>query len=270
MRIQFLSDGSEFRSYGGGNFSKTKGDGSIYWWTIFITFLMILATACWLGPIVAFAYPEKPFSYRLLTKLKKLEPIRGYSKLSVPHGKFYEPAALLSAYFYHSPKELRDTNDQLKRNYIKNFKDQPPAYVSGTFSVIGIRQLTAADVFTSGWVVVLRSTKIEDVDVELVLPGATSEAPPYQVGGEVVLDTNTKKSSFANVVHVEKIRPDRLSVTVVPIVYEEFATGEGTALALVPPTALNMEAAWPIARDIKTPSPDEAPAPQTEPKVAAQ
>ena len=267
MRVQFLSDGSEFRSYGGGNFSKTKGDGGIYWWTIFITLLMILATACWLGPIVAFAYPEKPFSYKLLTKLQKLEPIRKFSPLSVPHGKFLEPDALLSTYFYHSPKELRDANDELKRNYIKNFKDHDPAYVSGTFTVMESRPLTSADVFTSGWVVVARSSKIEDVDVELVLPGLKTTETPFAAGSSLVLDL---KTTFTNVIHVEKIKPDRLLVTLVPIVYEDFATKAGGGLAMSSPEKLNMEAAWPIARDLKIPAPEETPAPTPEQKVAAQ
>ncbi len=266
MRIQFLSDGSEFRSYGGGNFSKTKGDGGIYWWTIFITLLMILATACWLGPIVAFAYPEKPFSYRLLTKLQKLEPIRKFSPLSVPHGKFLDPAALLSTYFYHSPKELRDANDQLKRNYIKNFKDQDPAYISGSFTVLGARPLTASDVFTSGWIVVARSSKIEDVDVEIVFPGLVSDTSPFEVGSPLALDA---KTTFANVIHVEKIKPDRLSVTVVPIVYEDLAM-KGSRVAMSAPLALNMEAAWPIARDIKITAPGETAAPESEHKVASK
>jgi hypothetical protein len=267
MRVQFLSDGSEFRSYGGGNFSKTKGDGGIYWWTIFITLLMILATACWLGPIVAFAYPEKPFSYKLLTKLKKLEPIRKYSPLSVPHGKFLEPAALLSTYFYHSPKELRDANDELKRNYIKNFKDHDPAYVSGTFTVLDARRLSPSDVFTSGWVIVGRSSKIEDVDVELVLPGLKSNVSPFEIGSSIVLDV---KTSFANVIHVEKIKPDRLLVTLVPIVYEDFASKGGPQIAMASPETLNMEAAWPIARDLKIIAPDDMPAPSQDHKVAAQ
>jgi hypothetical protein len=264
MNIQFLNDGSEFRSYGGGNFSKTKGDGGIYWWTIFITLLMILATACWLGPIVAFAYPEKPFSYRLLTKLQKLEPIRKFSPLSVPHGKFLDPSALLSAYFYHPPKELRDSNDQLKRNYIKNFKDQDPMYVSGSFTVLGARKLSASDVFTSGWIIVARSTKIEDVDIEVVFPGLEGDLAPFEIGSPLVLDA---KTTFANIIHVEKIKPDRLSVTVVPIVYEDLDI-KGSNMALKAPAALNMEAAWPIARDIKIPAPDEQIVPDQ--KVAVQ
>jgi hypothetical protein len=37
MQIRFLSDGNEYRSYGGGSFSKKKDSGGIFWWTILIT-----------------------------------------------------------------------------------------------------------------------------------------------------------------------------------------------------------------------------------------
>src|SRR4051812_11614293 len=83
MHAQFLSDGSDFRSRGGGgNLAKGRRDEGLFWWTILITLLIGVATCCWFFSIMVFRYPEKPFNYRLLTKLEKLEPLARFDPLA--------------------------------------------------------------------------------------------------------------------------------------------------------------------------------------------
>src|ERR1700710_597403 len=87
MRAQFLSDGSDYRPRsGGGNFSRKQGGSGMFWWTIIITLLLGVATFSWIFSMVVFKYPEKPFNYRLLGKLKKLEPLTAFHPLHVPNG----------------------------------------------------------------------------------------------------------------------------------------------------------------------------------------
>jgi hypothetical protein len=247
MRFQFLNDGSDLRSYGGGNFSKSKSNnGGLFWWTIFITMLMAMATASWFFSILVFAHPEKPFNYKLLTKLEKLEPLRGYSRDTAPYGPFLNANKLLTDYFDFSPDQLNVANDTLKRNYIRNFKDANPTYVKGKFVVKSGRALNSSDVFTEGWAVIASSVDLEDVQVECILPGLVAEQAPYKVGEEIKLD-----ELFAPVVHVQRNGSDKISATVVPIVFEEnLKLANGEAYKLQPPSKLNMEAAWPVLHDM--------------------
>lgn len=253
MRVQFLSDGSEYRSYGGGNFSKkTKADGGLFWWTIGITLLLGLATASWFFSILVFAHPEKPFNYDLLVKLNKLEGIRKYSQLSVPHGQFLTAGKLLEELFYFTPEQYRVHNDLLKRHYIRNFKEKNPTYLRGQFEVLGTKKLTTDDVFQSGWVVVARDKEIEDVDIELVLPGLKGAAAPFEKGDVINLDTGGTKTTYASVVHVQRVGDgQRIRATLVPLVYQLNAGNDGSAVAsCVPPAKLNLKAHWPISGDL--------------------
>ena len=263
MRVQFLNDGSEFRTYGGGSFSKSKGTGGLFWWTLAIFLLLALATTSWFFSIWVFAHPEKPFSYKLLTRLEKLEPLRKWSVHTVPNGPILTPNKLLEQYFYYSSEQMRVANDELKRAYIKNFKEHSPEYLIGKFTVLATRPLVATDVFTKGWVVVARSTDIEDVDVELLLPGLASDAAPYKVGDAMVIE---KRKTFASVVHLQRLEGERIQATLVSLLYQNAPGKEGEetpvvtddenqVVTLSPPAKLNMEALWPVSHDIKIAGP---------------
>lgn len=265
MRVQFLNDGSEFRTYGGGSFSKTKGTGGLFWWTLAIFLLLALATTSWFFSIWVFAHPEKPFSYKLLTRLEKLEPLRRWSLHTVPNGPILTANKILEQYFYYSSDQMRVANDELKRAFIKNFKEHSPEYLIGKFTVLATRPLGDHDVFTKGWVVVARSADIEDVDIELVLPGLQAETPPYKVGDAVMLE---KRKTFASVVHVQRLEGERIQATLVSLLYQNAPGREGDespaaapvddenqVVTLEPPETLNMEALWPVSHDIKIAGP---------------
>lgn len=250
MNAQFLSDGSDFRSRGGGGYlAKNRRDNGLFWWTILITLLLGVATFCWFFSIMVFKYPEKPFNYRLLMRLEKLEPIAKFDPLAagaarLPNGTFHNARDLLNKYYNYNPDQLRLTNSVLKRSYILNYTEENPVYVKGTYSVVLTRPLTTADLVDRGWVVRGRSVDLEDVEIELLLPGADAAAPPYQEGETFTLDN---KSSFCSVIHVlRNPDDDGLCATVVPIAYGTFNLGNQKTLALAPPPALNVEAALPI------------------------
>ncbi len=244
MRFNFLSDGSDFRSRGsGGELARQRRGNDMFWWTIVITLLMGAATFSWIFSIMVFKYPEKPFNYNLLSRLKKLEPVEAFDPISVPRGEFLDPKKLLSKYFYLNADQLRVKNDLLKRAYILNYKDESPDYVKGTFTVLNSRALDEKDLMGSGWVVRGRSVEMEDVEVEMIFPGRDIKQSPYQVGQTFTLDN---KSSFAALLHVARGANDSICAALVPIVYGEFALNGDKTIKLAPPTRLNMAAHWPI------------------------
>ncbi len=245
MKTLFLSNTLDVNSRTGGRSStKNRNDGNLFWWTILITLLLGLATFCWFFSIMVFKYPEKPFNYRVLSNLDKLEPIKKFDPLNVPHGAFYGARELLAKYYNYNSDQLRLVNDLLKRSYITNYAEESPLYIKGGFKIVQSRPLNNNDMIDVGWVVRIRSTEIEDVDLELILPGAVSEVEPYQVGESINMDN---KSSFVSVVNIEKnSASDSLCATVIPISYGSFATGKHSNLSLKPPTKLNLSASLPV------------------------
>ena len=232
MNVHFLSDGSDFRSRGtGGYLAKNRRNSGLFWWTILITLLLGVATFCWFFSIMVFKYPEKPFNYRVLTKMKKLEVINKYAPETVPHGKFLGAKDLLSAYYYYNTEQLRHANDTLKRSYILNYADESPVYVKGTYTVTMARPLAVQDVIAEGWVVRARSVDMEDVELELLLPGAKSATAPYHEGETFTLDN---KATFGTVMHVERTGGDGICATVVPIVTQSIPSGRSEASGSAP------------------------------------
>ena len=246
MHIRFLSDGSEYRSYGGGSFSKKKeGDGAIFWWAILITLLMGAATFCWFFSIMVFAHPEKPFNYKMLAKLKKLEPLRPWTTFTVPDGKKLDARALLAEFYSYSAEQMAVSNDVLKRSYIRNFKHERPTYVLGNYKVISLRMLTDSDVVSPGWVVRARAAELEDVDIEILMPGLSVKDEPFHVGDVVAMDGSKPQ---VTVLHVQRMDGDRICVTTIPLAYTGF-TKAASSLKMSPPGMLNMDAYWPVTRD---------------------
>lgn len=245
MHVRFLSDGNEYRSYGGGGLTQKKDSGGIFWWTILITLLMGAATFCWFFSIMVFSHPEKPFNYKVLARFNKLTPLRPYTVYTAPSGKSLTARDLLAEFFPYTAEQLGVRNDIFKRAYLKNYQHEQPVYLMGNYQVLNLRRLTEGDVFTSGWVVRARAQDLEDIDVELVLPGPASATIPFKTGDAFKLE----KRTYASTLHVQRLNEDRLCVTLVPLAYQaKAASGEAT-VNLAPPERLNMEAYWPITRD---------------------
>lgn len=227
--------------------SRKNSNANLFWWTIAITFMMGLATFCWFFSIMVFQHPEKPLNYKVLAKVNKLPIIRKFSVYTVPNGSSKSAKDLLASYFAYTPDQLSVSNDILKRAYIRNYDRQdPPIYLTGGFQVLDVRPLGEKDVVTEGWIVRTRSVDIEDVDIEIVMPSLKRSGTPFEVGEVLTLD---KRTTFAALVHVERLGEDRFCGTVVPLVYEGFKTDAGEALTMNPPVKLNLEAGWPLSED---------------------
>lgn len=245
MHVRFLSDGSEYRSYGGGSLSQKKEGGGIFWWAILITLLMGAATFCWFFSIMVFSHPEKPFNYKVLAKFKKLTPLRPYTIYSAPAGKSFGPRDILGEFFPYNHEQLAVRNDLFKRAYLKNYQHEQPVYMLGSYRVLNVRPLSTTDVFTDGWIVRARSSELEDVDIEMVMPGLQSDAAPFASGDVFTL----QKRNYASALHVQRLDEDRICITLLPLAYQSIAKTGEAVVALTPPERLNMEAYWPITRD---------------------
>ena len=57
-------------------------------WTVAILLLIGVALAAWLGSFYIFNQPERPDSYRILQKLRKIEPPKRFELTAAPAGEF--------------------------------------------------------------------------------------------------------------------------------------------------------------------------------------
>ncbi len=194
---------------------------------------------------MVFQHPEKPFNYKMLAKFKKLEPLREFSPFTVPNGKKYTARELLTEFYPYSAEQMAVKNDVLKRSFIRNYKHEKPLYVVGSYKVLSLRMLTDKDVVSEGWVVRARATDLEDVDVEILMPGLTVKDEPFRVGDVVAIDGNKPQ---VTALHAQRMDGDRICVTTMPLAYTNF-TSATASLKMKPPVLLNMDAYWPVTRD---------------------
>ena len=107
-------------------------------WTIAILLLTGLTLAAWLGSFYIFGQPERPDSYRILQKLRKIEQPKRFQLTSAPAGEFLNPRQLHERYRSMRPAELAKKNAELTRNYIRNFQQVAGLvpYVVGRFTIM--------------------------------------------------------------------------------------------------------------------------------------
>lgn len=231
--------------------TKKESPDSLFGWTIFILLLIGLAFACWIGSFYIFGHPENAASYALLRKLNKLEPLKRFSPVAAPPGKFYSAQSAFK-FFNEMPNgQLAELNQELLRSYLRNYSDKHVAipYITGSFSVLGAQELGDKDFITSGYVALAKSMEAPKVLVEQFYPAASEFrdelASMLVTGIEVKLQRTYDLSA---VVHIEKLGDGRIQFTVVPINYDSYGLGEGRDVRLSPPDTLNLSAGLPAIR----------------------
>ena len=139
-------------------------------WTVGILLLIGVAIAAWLGSFYVIGQPERPESYRILQKLHKIEPPKRFALTAAPAGEFLNPRQLYQRYRSMGPAELARKDAELARNFIRNFQQVHGlvTYVVGRFNIMGARQLTPDDVFTSGVVALARAVEQPELIMEHV------------------------------------------------------------------------------------------------------
>lgn len=245
-------------SYGrGGDFKRREKETGLFWWTIAITFLIVLTAGTWIFCLFLFAFPEKEMNYRLLAKLGKLDSLKNFDVSSVPTGKFFVARDLYKRFYHFGSEQLVGTNAKLKRNYLRNYDGEDPIFVKGLFRIEQVRALSESDYFRSGMVV--QALSVEEIEhgvskaptkrvfpnavFEFVFPAEDVPESRFNVGDELSIDT---LKDFASVMHIERVGTDHLCFSAVPILYGSYQLSESDTIALGPPQSVNVEGSWPI------------------------
>jgi hypothetical protein len=220
-------------------------------WTVGILLLTGVAIAAWLGSLYVVGQPERPESYRILQKLHKIEPPKRFALTAAPAGEFLNPRQLCRRYQSMGPAELARKDAELARNFIRNFQQVPGlvTYVVGRFNIMGARQLTQDDVFTSGAVALARAVEQPELIMEHIFPTADEhDAKLLQERLVMGMDVNLERShDLSAVIHAERLPDGRVQITVMPLLYGSYAVTRATGTySLEPPANLNLAAGWPV------------------------
>ena len=129
------------------------GHDNLFAWTVFILLLIGFALACWLGSFFVFGHPENPTSYKLLSKLHKLDPPKRFDLTAAPPGEFLTPQKLYDKYATMPDGELQQENAELLRDYILNYQDTKKLvpFVIGRFSILKCYELKKDNLFSPAW-----------------------------------------------------------------------------------------------------------------------
>tara|TARA_R110000850_G_scaffold73969_11_gene162237 strand:- start:1557 stop:2429 length:873 start_codon:yes stop_codon:yes gene_type:complete len=254
--MEALSEKSSFSRESGGQDEGRYASGNLILWIAAIAVLVGLNFASWSFCMWVFGQPEHPMNYRLLTRLDKLDPIRGFSPVSAPRGKFYSAKDLYAQVYPFNVTELRAYNGILKRHYLKNYKERDDVvYLSGEFTVDSVEAMGEGDVFQSGLVIRGRSTTFPDVVLDLALPSV--DVPEFfelGAGDTIRVEESTTCAALLN---VERLPDESMIFTVVPLVTMSNATppepksfefGENSLISVSTPQRIQLEPElWPIS-----------------------
>lgn len=226
---------------------------NLFGWTIAILLLTGFAFAAWLGSFYIFGQPERPQSYNILKKLRKIEPTKRFELTAAPAGEFLSAKQLYDRYIALSPTELAKTNAELARNYIRNYQAVRGLvpYVVGRFNIMDARSLTPNDIFTSGMVTLTNAVDYGELLMEHVYPADPQALPLMQqtlvTGLEIKLE---RTHDLSSVIHAERLPDGRILITSMPLLYGRYTVtrGPGT-FSLEPPLDLNMAAGWPLFKE---------------------
>jgi len=243
--------GKRYYGYQGHSGQRSGGasDG-LFGWTVFIFLLIGFVFLCWMGSYYIFAHPEKPSNYRLLVRMHKLEPPIRFEITAAPRGEFLKPGQLLEHFGSMTSSEIRRTNENLLRNFIRNYhqnRDLVP-YAVGTYKVLGTLPLTDSSFCQPGLVALLQAVEQPEVLLEQPFTADTANLKQLSAalapGQEIKLE---KPLDLSAIIHVERLDGNRIKLTTMPLLYGTYGAGRGNAsFSLTPPAELNLDAVPPV------------------------
>lgn len=226
---------------------------NVFGWSVLILLCLGLTFAAWIGSFYIFGQPERPESYRILKKLKKVEPPRRFELTAAPAGEFLTARQIYDRLIALRTGELAKLNAELARNYIRNFTQVRGLvpYVIGRFNIMESRELRPDDIFGSGVVALARSVDVPEVLLEHVYTAGPRDVPFLKRTLVMGLDVRLERThDLSALIHAERLADGRLQLTAIPLLYGSYTVTRGTGtFSLEPPADLNLAAGWPVFKE---------------------
>ncbi len=230
--------------------SSRSSDGGLFGWTVLIIVLIGFAISCWFGSYYIFGHPEKPFSYEILTRLKKIDSPKRFELTAAPRGEFLRAPQIFDRFSAMKPRQLARTNEIFLRNYVRNFKplDGLVPYVVGTFNILDSYELTSSDFFVSGVVVLAQSKENPNLLIEQIFTSNKKSIPNLHRSLLTGLDIDLKRENeLAAIINVEQLKDGRIKISTISILYPSYESAqENGTFSLDPPDQLHMKAGLPL------------------------
>ncbi|NBV85901.1 MAG: hypothetical protein EBS01_06490 [Verrucomicrobia bacterium] len=235
-----------------GQSAKSAGRDNLFLWTVFLLLLAGVVFCCWLGSFYVFEHPENPRAYRLLKRLNKLPPPVRFELTKAPAGDFLEAQRVFERYSKFTAAQFAYENDILFRNYLRNYGETKRLvpYLTGKYVILKTYELQKTDLFTSGVVILTQSTAFPQMLAEIVCPTPAENVKELLSLLQPGLEVRLKKTlDLSAIVQVSHAVDGRLQVTVVPLLYGNYALKNGVgSFSLEPPGILNVAAGFPLVR----------------------
>ena len=224
----------------------------LFLWTVFLLLLVGFSMACWIGSYLVFSRPELPVSYKILRKIKKIDPPARFKVNAAPAGEFLTAEKLFDRFNAMSTPALRNLNRDLERAYLRNYPvgGGLEPYVTGRFTIMDSYQLRPTDFAPSGVVALAVSTDFPKLMIEQLYTSSPADAPLIKRNLQAGMDIELRRTfELTAVLHVTKLPDGHMQLTVVPINYGRYVfTGTNGGFELQPPPELNVASGWPVVK----------------------
>ena len=227
-----------------------KKRDNLFIWTVFILLLIGIAFASWLGSFYIFGHPEKARNYRILQRVKKIEPPNRFEQTKAPSGDYLSAKQLFDRYSKYSNLRLDDENAELLRTFVTNYRETKKLvpYMRGNFTIADSAVLTPKDFVMRGMVALAQSNDFPQVLIEHLYPmnaGEIAKARPLLTAGNPI--KLEKTYDLGAIIHIARIADGRLQFTVVPLMYGSYALSGGAGtFTTEPPHDLYIEGSLPV------------------------
>lgn len=254
----------------------TKRRPNFFWWTLINALALAFAVLSWTGFSFLFNFPEKPWNYSVLQKLGRLPEITFFEGSDLPKATTLPPQQLYRIIYQRregetgfskllDPTTLQTLNQQLKRNYITNFKKPMNLnYVRGTWRILSVRELNENDFVPQGFAVLAQALAIPTdqenstnpellpypVELEIILPTQPGTQIPSDT--EITADNSFELDRARNgliIVHIARggTNDEPISrLTTIPLLENPFPLAKDARIELSAPTKLNPKGSFPV------------------------
>ena len=234
----------------------------LFLWTVFLLLLVGFSMACWVGSYVVFSRPELPLSYKILRKIKKIDPPARFRVNAAPPGEFLTAEKLYDRFNTMTVPALRTLNRDLERAYLRNYPAGTALvpYITGRFTIMDSFELHPTDFAPAGVVALAMSTDFSKVLIEQLYTSSAQDAPLIKRNLQTGMDIELRRTfELSAVLHVTRLPDGHMQLTVVPINYGRYIfTGSNGGFELQPPPELNVASGWPVLREQRREAANEA------------
>lgn len=228
--------------------SSNYSFANYFTWFLFLITLSSICICVWMTTLYVFNYPEKPFSYKVLKKIKKNKKLINYKRNNYPRGNFMNSEQVYNFFYTFEDKKLKNLNSIMLRNYLTNYtnKEFPPIYISDKFKIVQIRKLTNKDFFTEGLIVRARSMNYRELYIEYIFNGKNLNEKHFEINDLLKIEKTLDNSVIIN---TQKFNRYDICLTILSLNYRDYPGRLKSKFIVSPPKHININATLPITEN---------------------